>query len=151
MHMQRLVFFALGSMLTLALLLVTGWLAPSSGEERTGASDYYTLYAEFADVGALQAGARVAVSGVSVGRVTDVELNARGYRARVRMRIQERLDRLAIDSVAIIMTAGLLGERYIEISPGGHPETLSDGDYIEETQSAMNVGTLIRRRIARPR
>lgn len=149
--MQRLVFFALGSVVTLALLLVTGWLAPSGDAEGGQAGDHYTLYAEFSDVGTLESGARVAVAGVTVGRVTDVELNARGYRARVRMRIEERLDNLAIDSVAIIMTAGLLGERYIEISPGGHPETLSDDDYIEETQSAMDIGTLIRRRIARPR
>ncbi|MGM0450057.1 MAG: outer membrane lipid asymmetry maintenance protein MlaD [Pseudomonadota bacterium] len=149
--MQRLVFFALGSVVTLALLLVTGWLAPSGGAGGGQAGGHYTLYAEFSDVGTLEPGARVAVAGVTVGRVTDVELNARGYRARVRMRIEERLDNLAIDSVAIIMTAGLLGERYIEISPGGHPETLSDDDYIEETQSAMDIGTLIRRRIARPR
>lgn len=149
--MQRLVFFALGSVATLALLLITGWLAPSGDSEPTGAGDHYTLYAEFADVGTLEPGARVAVAGVTVGEVTGVQLNARGYRARVRMRIEKRRDNLASDSVAIIMTAGLVGEQYIEISPGGHPETLSDNDYIEETQSAMNLGTLIRRRIARPR
>lgn len=149
--MQRLIFFALGSGVTLAVLLIAGWLAPPGGEEHPGSGSHYTLYAEFTDVGTLEPGARVAIAGVTVGRVTDVQLNARGYRARVRMRIEERIDNLAIDSVAIIMTAGLLGKQYIEISPGGHPETLSDNDYIEETQSAMNIGTLIRRRIARPR
>ena len=148
--MQRLVFLALGSGGTLALLLVTGWLTVPGGNEPVDPVGYYTLYAEFADVGTLETGARVAVAGVTVGEVTSVQLNARGYRARVRMRIEDRLDNLAIDSVAIIMTAGILGEQYIEISPGGHPEVLSDGDYIEETQSAMNIGTLIRRRIARP-
>ncbi len=151
LHMQRLVFFALGSGFTLALLLVTGWLAPQGGDVAPQTADHYTLYAEFADAGTLQPGARVAVAGVTVGEVTDVQLNARGYRARVRMCVEKGLDNLAIDSVAIIMTAGLVGKQYIEISPGGHPETLSDGDYIEETQSAMDIGTLIRRRIARPR
>lgn len=149
--MQRLVFFALGSVATLALLLVTGWLAPSGGSERADADGHYTLYAEFADAGALKPGARVALAGVTVGEVADVQLDARGYRAKVRMRIEQSLDHLAIDSVAIIMTAGLVGEQYIEISPGGHPETLSDNDYIEDTQSAMSIETLIRRRIARPR
>jgi phospholipid/cholesterol/gamma-HCH transport system substrate-binding protein len=149
--MQRLVFFALGSVATLALLLVTGWLAPPGGSERADTGGHYTLYAEFADAGTLKPGARVALAGVTVGEVADVQLNARGYRAKVRMRIDQSLDHLAIDSVAIIMTAGLLGEQYIEISPGGHPETLSDNDYIEDTQSAMSIETLIRRRIARPR
>ncbi|WP_225741753.1 outer membrane lipid asymmetry maintenance protein MlaD [Halospina sp. K52047b] len=149
--MQRLVFFALGSVATLALLLVTGWLAPPGGSERADNGGHYTLYAEFADAGTLKPGARVALAGVTVGEVADVQLNARGYRAKVRMRIDQSLDHLAIDSVAIIMTAGLLGEQYIEISPGGHPETLSDNDYIEDTQSAMRIETLIRRRIARPR
>ncbi|MYL25510.1 MCE family protein [Halomonas sp. 22501_18_FS] len=151
MHMQRLVFFALGSVATLALLLATGWLAPPGGSERADNGEHYTLYAEFADAGTLKPGARVALAGVTVGEVADVQLNARGYRAKVRMRIDQSLDHLAIDSVAIIMTAGLLGEQYIEISPGGHPETLSDNDYIEDTQSAMSIETLIRRRIARPR
>ncbi|PAU78707.1 outer membrane lipid asymmetry maintenance protein MlaD [Halovibrio salipaludis] len=149
--MQRLVFFALGSVATLALLLVTGWLAPPGGSERADAGGHYTLYAEFADAGTLKPGARVALAGVTVGEVADVQLNARGYRAKVRMRIDQSLDHLAIDSVAIIMTAGLVGEQYIEISPGGHPETLSDNDYIEDTQSAMSIETLIRRRIVRPR
>lgn len=149
--MQRLVFFALGSVATLALLLATGWLAPPGGSERADNGGHYTLYAEFADAGTLKPGARVALAGVTVGEVADVQLNARGYRAKVRMRIDQSLDHLAIDSVAIIMTAGLLGEQYIEISPGGHPETLSDNDYIEDTQSAMRIETLIRRRIARPR
>jgi len=149
--MQRLVFFALGSVATLTLLLVTGWLSPSGGSECESAGGHYTLYAEFVDVGTLEPGARVAVAGVTVGEVADVQLDKRGYRATVRMRIEESLDNLAIDSVAIIMTAGLLGEQYVEISPGGHPETLSDNDYIEDTQSAMSIGTLIRRRLARPR
>lgn len=149
--MQRLVFFALGCTATLALLLVTGWLAPDGKSPKTGSGETYTLYAEFSNVGTLETGARVTIGGVTVGEVTNVELEARGYRARVRMRMEKRLDDLAIDSVAIIMTAGLMGEQYIEISPGGHPDTLSDEDYIEETQSAMNIGTLIRRRIARPR
>ncbi len=151
MHMQRLVFFALGSVTTLVLLLVTGWLAPSGGSERAGTGGYYTLYAEFADAGTLEPGARVALAGVTIGEVADVQLDARGYRAKVRMRIQESVDNLAIDSVAIIMTAGLVGEQYVEISPGGHPETLSDNDYIEDTQSAMSIGKMIRRRIASPR
>ncbi|WP_077530644.1 outer membrane lipid asymmetry maintenance protein MlaD [Vreelandella utahensis] len=149
--MQRLVFFALGSGATLALLLVTGWLAPSGGNEQADAGGHYTLYAEFADAGTLERGARVALAGVTIGEVADVQLDARGYRAKVRMRIEESVDNLAIDSVAIIMTAGLLGEQYVEISPGGHPETLSDNDYIEDTQSAMSIETLIRRRIASPR
>ncbi|MEQ6884352.1 outer membrane lipid asymmetry maintenance protein MlaD [Salicola sp. Rm-C-2C1-2] len=151
MQLQRLVFFALGSVATLALLLLTGGLTPPGNVEKADAGDHYTLYAEFADAGTLVPGARVAVAGVTVGEVVDVELNARSYRAKVQMRIQESLDNLAMDSVAIIMTAGLLGEQYIEISPGGHPETLSDNDYIEDTQSAMSIETLIRRRIARPR
>ncbi|XOZ35173.1 outer membrane lipid asymmetry maintenance protein MlaD [Halomonadaceae bacterium KBTZ08] len=149
--MQRLVFFALGSMATLMVLMMAGWQVPPQGSAGPDADGYYTLYAEFADAGTLAPGARVAVAGVTVGEVTDVQLDTRGYRATVRMRIRESLDNLGIDSVAVIMTAGLVGEHYIEISPGGHPETLADNDYIEDTQSAINVETLIRRRMVSPR
>lgn len=149
--MQRLVFFTLGSVATLVVLMMAGWQVPPEGSAGPDTDGHYTLYAEFADAGTLTSGARVAVAGVTVGEVTDVQLDARGYRAKVRMRIEDSLDNLGIDSVAIIMTAGLVGEHYVEISPGGHPETLADNDYIEDTQSAINVETLIRRRMVRPR
>src|SRR5215217_1780394 len=80
----------------------------------------YTLGAEFTDVGGLQAGATVRLAGVQIGRVSAVDLPAQpGGKVRVEMKIAKQFaDRIRKDSVASIVTQGLLGDRIIELTVG---------------------------------
>lgn len=141
---ERLVFFVIGVVVTLSMLLLSG-VIPELEDPDSGGT--YQVFAEFTDVGTLKPGARVAMAGVTVGEVARVELDTDSYRARVTLEIRDEVDNIAMDSSAVIRTAGLVGDHYIEISPGGHPDSLSDNDYIEDTQSAISIEALILRRI----
>ena len=103
----------------------------------------YTLYAEFDNVEALNDRARIAIGGVTVGRITSVSLDKKNYMARVTMSINEETDNIPVDSTASIMTAGLLGEKYISISIGGEDRYLKPGDTFSDTQPALVLENLI--------
>ncbi|MFB9147906.1 outer membrane lipid asymmetry maintenance protein MlaD [Halomonas alkalicola] len=106
--------------------------------------DTFRLEANFANIGGLKPRARVTMAGVTVGRVSAIELDTDWYDARVILELNGDLeDRLSRDTTAAILTAGLLGEQYIGLSVGGDPETLSDGDTIRDTQSAVVLEELI--------
>jgi phospholipid/cholesterol/gamma-HCH transport system substrate-binding protein len=103
----------------------------------------YRLTAHFNNVAGLAVRAKITVAGVVVGRVTSISLDPRDSRAMVEMAIDKSVDFLTIDSIAAIQTAGVLGEKYISIAPGGDPELLKDGDEIVETQQALVLEELI--------
>jgi phospholipid/cholesterol/gamma-HCH transport system substrate-binding protein len=105
----------------------------------------YTISARFQNVGSLRSRAQVSMSGVRVGRVSAIRFDKETYEAIVEMRIEPEYDTLPNDTTASILTAGLLGEQYIGLSPGGADEYLKDGDEIELTQSAMVLEEVISR------
>lgn len=115
-----------------------------SGLTFTAPDDTFRLEANFANIGSLKPRARVTMSGVTVGRVSAIELDREWYDARVILELDEDLEgQLSRDTTAAILTAGLLGEQYIGLSVGGDPETLGDGDTIRDTQSAVVLEELI--------
>ena len=84
------------------------------------------------------------MAGVTVGRVEAIELDTEWFDARVVLSLDSELEgQLSKDSIASILTAGLLGEQYIGLSVGGDPEMLEDGDTIRDTQSALVLEELI--------
>lgn len=103
----------------------------------------YTLTARFSNVGSLKARAPVNMAGVRVGRVERVELDTNTYEAVVTLRIDAAVDTIPDDTFANIFTAGLLGEQYVGLEPGGSPELLRDGDTIVHTQSALILEQMI--------
>ena len=103
----------------------------------------YTVSALFENIGGLKTGASVDMAGVRVGRVTDIELDRKTFQARVKMTISPRFNDIPEDSDASILTAGLLGEQYIGLGPGGSPDPLKQGSVIEFTQSALVLERLI--------
>lgn len=106
--------------------------------------DTFRLEANFANIGGLKPRARVTMAGVTVGRVSAIELDTDWYDARVILELNGDLEgRLSRDTTAAILTAGLLGEQYIGLSVGGDPETLADGDTLRDTQSAVVLEELI--------
>jgi len=80
---------------------------------------------------------------VTIGKVTAVDLDRDSYTGRVTMEIEQRVDNLPVDSTASILTAGLLGEKYIGISVGGEEDLLKDGSTIHDTQSSLVLEDLI--------
>lgn len=114
-----------------------------SGLNLSESKSSYKVYALFENIGGLTARSKVTMSGVHIGQVTDITLDKDQLMARVEMEIHNNVDYLTVDSSAAILTAGLLGEKYIGITTGADDEMLLDGDYIEDTQSALVLEDLI--------
>ena len=106
-------------------------------------TDTYKLYAYFDNIAGLSVRSKVTMAGVTIGKVTAIDLDRESYTGRVTLEVQKDVDILPTDSTASILTAGLLGEKYIGISVGGEEETLGDGDTIRDTQSSLVLEELI--------
>lgn len=105
-------------------------------------SESYALQADFDNIGGLKARAPVKSAGVVVGRVTGISFDNASYRARVSMVVDKRYQ-FPKDTFAKILTAGLLGEQYIGLDPGGDEVNLKSGDKIAKTQPAVVLESLI--------
>jgi phospholipid/cholesterol/gamma-HCH transport system substrate-binding protein len=105
-------------------------------------SDTYQLQAYFTNVGGLKPTASVRSAGVLVGRVRDIRLDTERYEARVTMDIDKRYQ-FPRDTFANIQTAGLLGENFIGLQPGGDDQMLKNGETFKKTQSAMILEDLV--------
>ncbi|MDF0604375.1 outer membrane lipid asymmetry maintenance protein MlaD [Neisseriaceae bacterium TC5R-5] len=132
------IFVALGLAALTFLALKVANLTPQH------ASQTYTLYADFDNVGSLKVKAPVKEAGVVIGRVSDIRLDPKTYRARVTLTIEKAYP-ISEDASASILTAGLLGEQYIGLLQGGSENTLRPGDSIAITSSAMVLEQLIGR------
>ncbi|MBI1195310.1 MAG: outer membrane lipid asymmetry maintenance protein MlaD [Gammaproteobacteria bacterium] len=99
--------------------------------------DGYTVTARFEEIGGLKVQAPVNAGGVRVGRVTGIDYDEKRYQAKVTMQIDGRYKAFPTDTTAAIYTAGLLGEKYIGLEPGGETEYLKNGSEIRLTQSAL--------------
>ncbi|MBI4687452.1 MAG: outer membrane lipid asymmetry maintenance protein MlaD [Nitrospirae bacterium] len=101
----------------------------------------YTVYAEFEKVGGIKPGAVVEMAGVEVGKVKSVKLNG-NYQALVEIKIDENIT-LQDDAIASVKTKGIIGEKYIYITPGGSEKTIPDGSKIRETESAIDLEEIL--------
>jgi phospholipid/cholesterol/gamma-HCH transport system substrate-binding protein len=103
----------------------------------------YDVTARFENISGLKVRSQVTMAGVRIGRVTHIGFDPRTYEAVVTMHISSQYDELPADTSASIFTAGLLGEQYIGLEPGGDMEMLKDGSEIVLTQSALILEQLI--------
>ncbi len=130
--------FMLAGVIALVVLVVN-----VSGLSLSAPKESYTVYALFENAGELTERSKVSMSGVLIGQVASITIDKEALKARVEMKINKGVDYLTYDSSAAILTAGLLGEKYIGISVGADEEMLADGDYIDDTQSALVLEELI--------
>ena len=100
----------------------------------------YEIQAVFSSSGGLKTGSSVVIAGVEVGRVKKVVLD--DYEARVTMTLPLEV-KIQEDAIASIKTKGLIGEKYVEISPGGLDENLEPGGVIRDTQPPIDIEQLI--------
>ena len=136
--------FAVGAFLLLALasLLVLA-IASTNGKFTFGNAGTYALKARFTNIGQLRASAPVRIGGVNIGRVSDITLDPVKLDSVVTLAIDDRYKDLSADTSAGIQTAGLLGESYIGLQPGGDVETLKPGDEIAFTTPAVDLMQMV--------
>ena len=130
--------FLLAGILALLLLALR-----VSGLSASSSADTYKLYAYFDNIAGLTVRSKVTMAGVTIGKVTAIDLDRDSYTGRVTLQLDKSVDNLPTDSTASILTAGLLGEKYIGISVGGEDDVLKDGSTIHDTQSALVLEDLI--------
>lgn len=115
----------------------------TTGSDTFASNETYSVTARFQNVGSLKSRAPVAMSGVTIGRVTSVEFDPESLEAVVSFEIDQKFDKIPEDSDASILTAGLLGSQYIGLQAGGSEFYLEEGSEIQFTQSAIVLENLI--------
>lgn len=104
--------------------------------------DTYLVEARFTNAGGLHSGSGVHVAGVSIGRVESVRLDPADFSAIATLRLPSAL-RLPTDSMAAIKTTGLIGDKYVSLSPGADETFLQAGTRITMTESSVDLESLI--------
>ena len=105
----------------------------------------YEITANFENVSGLKVKSAVTMAGVRIGRVSDIIFDPETFEAVVKIKIESKYNTLPKDTTASIYTAGLLGEKYIGLEPGGDEENLKDQDKLKLTQSSLVLEKLISR------
>jgi phospholipid/cholesterol/gamma-HCH transport system substrate-binding protein len=127
------------------------WLSIKLARKEFFARGGYQVQAAFSNGGGLRRGTPVVIAGVEIGRVESVGLE--DYEAKVRLLIQPSVV-LQSDTIASIKTKGLIGEKYIELTPGASDKTIKPGGLIRETQPPMDleglIGKYIQGNLAKP-
>jgi phospholipid/cholesterol/gamma-HCH transport system substrate-binding protein len=127
----------------LAGLLVVAYLAVKVGGGALVGPDTYVINARFANSGGLTEGSSVEIAGVRVGRVRRVTLNS-SFAAMVEIRLYQNIH-LPSDTIASIRTTGLIGDKYVSLSPGSDTEVIPPGGTIADTESAVDLESIISR------
>ena len=143
MQQTRSVELGTGLFVLLGLSALFFLTTQTTGRNDFSSSDAYEVTARFDNVGSLKNRAPVAMSGVTIGRVTSVVFDPQGLEAVVTFMIDARFDQIPDDSDASILTSGLLGSQYIGLQPGGSEFYLEAGSEIQFTQSAIIIENLI--------
>ena len=115
----------------------------TTGGDDFTAEETFNVEARFENIGSLRNRAPVAMSGVTIGRVTDVEFDPVTLEAVVSFVIDSQFDQIPDDSDASVLTSGILGSQYIGLQAGGSDTYLEDGSEILFTQSAIVLENLI--------
>jgi len=143
MQQTRSIELGTGLFVLFGLAALFFLITQTTGSDAFASSDVYTVTARFDNIGSLKNRAPVAMSGVTIGRVTGVRFDPETLNAEVTFVIDSRYDKIPEDSDASILTAGLLGSQYIGLQVGGSDSYLQEGSEIEFTQSAIVLENLI--------
>lgn len=123
-------------------IICVGYLTIRLGKMELLGGNYYTLTARFQSVSGLKGGAQVEMAGVQIGQVDTVHLDPVQQVALVELKIDKSVP-LTDDAIASVKTSGLIGDKFVSITPGGSDEVLESGGTITETESALDLEELI--------
>jgi phospholipid/cholesterol/gamma-HCH transport system substrate-binding protein len=138
---QSNIELSVGAFVLLGIVAIV-WFAIQAGAGVAIGSSYQ-VNARFTNVGGLRPGNQVFIAGVPVGRVEKIDLNSQ-YAAIVHMNVREDV-RLPTDTIASVKTSGLIGDKFIALAPGADSKNLAPGGMITDTESVMDLESLIRR------
>lgn len=124
------------------LLAAAGFLGYAVAHTGRGHISGYSLNAKFQRIDGLAPGADVRLAGVKVGSVEATSIDPSTYQAVVRFSVEPQI-RLPRDSSAEITSDGLLGSKFLSLSPGGDEKMLADGATVTITQSAVSLEQLL--------
>ena len=143
MRQTRSVEISTGLFVLLGMSALFFLTTQTTGGDDFQAESVYTVEARFENVGSLRTRAPVTMSGVTIGRVTEVSFDEQSLEAVVKFVIDSEYDQIPDDSDASILTSGILGSQYIGLQAGGSDLYLEDGSEILFTQSAIVLENLI--------
>lgn len=138
--MKRLIMETLVGLFVVAGIVSLAYLSIRLGKLEVISERGYTVLAEFDSVAGLKNGAVVEIAGVEVGRVKAIELES--YRAVVAMNIDPGVA-LQDDAIVSIRTKGLIGEKYVRITPGGSDKLVQPGAKLRDTEDPIDIEHLI--------
>ena len=136
-HTEMLV----GIFLLIGIIAIT-FLALRIGDFQLLNNQQYIIKAEFTSASGLKKGAHVEMAGVSVGKVTNIIFNPETYLAEVHIAIENSIQ-IPDDSIASIRTSGIIGDKFLKISPGGSDNIIEPNMIISETEPSINLEELI--------
>ena len=136
-HTEMLV----GIFLLIGIIAIT-FLALRIGDFQLLNNQQYIIKAEFTSASGLKKGAHVEIAGVSVGKVTNIIFNPETYLAEVHIAIEDSIQ-VPDDSIASIRTSGIIGDKFLKISPGGSDNIIEPNMIISETEPSINLEELI--------
>ncbi len=131
--------FAVGIFVLLGLLSLA-YLSIQLGRLEIMGRGYYVIEAQFERAGGIRTGASVEIAGVEVGKVKSVRLEK--YQAVVSMLISKDV-KIQEDAIASIRTKGIIGEKFVQITPGASDKIIADKGKIRETESAIDLEDLL--------
>ena len=124
-------------------ILCLGYISIKLGKMEIIGGDYYTISAGFDSVSGLKPGARIELAGVEVGKVEQIALDPKsGDRAIVNLKIKSGV-KINDDVIASVRTSGIIGDKFIKLTPGGSDHFLKNSDKIKETESAIDIEELV--------
>ena len=121
-------------------IVCLGYLSIKLGKLELIGGNVYEVVAQFNTASGLKSGSAVEIAGVEVGRVRAITLNE--DRAAVTLAVDNRV-KLYTDTIASIKTRGLIGEKFLALSPGGGGDPLKPGDTIRDTESGLDLEELV--------
>jgi len=138
---QSNIELSVGAFILLGIAAIVWFAIKAAAGVAIGSS--YEVNARFTNVGGLRPGNQVFIAGVPVGRVEKIDLNSQ-YAAIVHMNVREDV-RLPSDTIASVKTSGLIGDKFIALAPGADSRNLAPGGMITDTESALDLESLISR------
>ena len=126
----------------LAGFISFSWLAVKMGDINPFENETYPVTARFTSISGLKEGSTIELAGVIVGKVNTIELDTGDYEAVVHLDVDKTVE-LQDDTIASIRTSGIIGDKYIKLTPGGSDIILEAGDEIDETEPAISLEEIV--------
>jgi phospholipid/cholesterol/gamma-HCH transport system substrate-binding protein len=140
--MKRATLETIVGIFVLIGILCLAYLSINLGKIELFGGDYYQVQADFDTVSGLKNGASVEIAGVEVGRVGRILFDPKGDMARVYMQIKPGI-KLSDDVIASVRTRGIIGDKFVKLSPGGSDKFIPPGGKIRSTESSIDIEEMI--------